>query len=30
MPTDQFPQRTVVLIKLDQKVMDREEVLAGK
>lgn len=30
MPTDQFPQRTVVLIKLDQQVMDREEVLAGK
>ncbi|ODO03364.1 BET3 family protein [Cryptococcus wingfieldii CBS 7118] len=26
-PTDQFPQRTVILIKLDQKVMDREEAL---
>lgn len=25
--TDQFPQRTVILIKLDQKVMDREAVL---
>ncbi|KAI9638391.1 NO signaling/Golgi transport ligand-binding domain-containing protein [Dioszegia hungarica] len=25
--TDQYPQRTVILIKLDQKVMDREEVL---
>jgi hypothetical protein len=27
MGTDQFPQRTVILIKLDQRVMDREEVL---
>ncbi|OWZ59314.1 BET3 family protein [Cryptococcus neoformans c45] len=26
-PTDAFPQRTVILIKLDQKVMDREEAL---
>ncbi|WWD15816.1 hypothetical protein CI109_100240 [Kwoniella shandongensis] len=25
--TDQYPQRTVILIKLDQKVMDREEAL---
>lgn len=24
-PTDQYPQRTVILIKLDQSVMDREE-----
>ncbi|EIW69592.1 hypothetical protein TREMEDRAFT_68769 [Tremella mesenterica DSM 1558] len=27
-PTDQYPQRSVILIKLDQKVMDREEILA--
>lgn len=26
-PTDAFPQRTVILIKLDQKVMDREAAL---
>ncbi|KAE8538086.1 hypothetical protein D1P53_006153 [Cryptococcus gattii VGV] len=26
-PTDAFPQRTVILIKLDQRVMDREEAL---
>ena len=26
-PTDQYPQRTVILIKLDPKVMDREEAL---
>lgn len=26
-PTDAFRQRTVILIKLDQKVMDREEAL---
>ena len=26
-PTDQYPQRTVILIKLDPRVMDREEVL---
>ncbi|OXG86575.1 BET3 family protein [Cryptococcus neoformans Gb118] len=26
-PTDAFPQRTVILIKLDQKVMNREEAL---
>ena len=25
--TDQYPQRTVILIKLDPKVMDREEAL---
>ncbi|KAK4686951.1 trafficking protein particle complex subunit 5, partial [Tremellales sp. Uapishka_1] len=25
--TDQYPQRTVILIKLDAKVMDREEAL---
>jgi hypothetical protein len=24
-PTDQFPRRTVVLIKLDRSVLDREE-----
>jgi hypothetical protein len=24
-PTDQYPHRTVILIKLDQSVMDREE-----
>ncbi|ORX39782.1 ER to Golgi transport-related protein [Kockovaella imperatae] len=26
-PNDQYPQRTVILIKLDRRVMDREEVL---
>jgi hypothetical protein len=25
--TDQYPQRTVILIKLDGRVMDREEAL---
>lgn len=27
--TDQYPQRTVILVKLDQRVMDREA-MAGK
>ena len=27
MPTTEWPQKTVILIKLDPKVMDREEVL---
>jgi len=26
-PTDQYPQRTTILIKLDKSVMEREEAL---